>query len=191
MHQFKRLFLSLLFMFSAAAQAGYWLGVGSGVATVDISLGSESQDDVTLEMVLRAGVEINDYFSIEAQIGEGTGGFFEFDEFACEVIIQSYGGGENDCDGDPADLDGRKSRALYLRTSLPNDTWLTPYLLTGYSYNKLDFDGGNGSTSTSIEDFGYGFGVRVARWFQLEWLQQGDEDGIKINSTTLNLTIPF
>lgn len=191
MNQCRVILLSIFLMFSAAAHADSWIGVGSGMATVDVSLGNESQDDLTLEMVLRAGLDLNDIFSVEAQIGVGSGGFFELDEFACGAFMQSYGGDANDCDGSSADLDGRKSRALYLRTSLANDTWFTPYMLTGYSYNQLDFDGGNGSTSTSIEDFGYGFGVSVSRWFRFEWLHQGDKDGIKINSTSLNLTFPF
>lgn len=191
MNQYRVLLALVGVLFSAVLHAESWFGVGSGIATIDVSLGNENQDDVTVETVFRAGLELNEMFSVEAQIGVGSGGFFNLDEFACGLIMQSYGGDANDCDGGPAELDGRKSRAIYLRTALPNDTWFTPYVLAGYSHNQLDFDGGSGSTSTSIEDFGYGFGVSVSRWFRLEWLHQGDKNGIKINSTSLNLTIPF
>lgn len=176
---------------SAPVHAEYWIGVGSGMAAVDVTVGDESQDDLTLEATLRAGAQLNKHFSVEVQLGVGTGGFFELDELSCQAAMDQFGGDASDCDGGPADLDDRDRRALFVRAQLPNRSWFTPYVLAGYSYNKLTFDGGSGSTSTTVEDLGFGFGVSISSWFRVEWLQQSDKKDIKINSTSFNLTIPF
>ena len=130
----RRLFQAGIVMLLSASlpvQAEYWLGVGSGMATVDVTVGHESQDDLTLEATLRAGAQLSKHFSVEAQLGVGTGGFFELDEFSCQAAMQQFGGDAGDCDGGPADLDDRDRRAVFLRAQLPNKSWFTPYVLGG------------------------------------------------------------
>lgn len=172
--------LSCSLMAGGAYAAGPYIGLGYTQFQYD----NDKYDSDTLKndgVVLRAGMEFNDWIALEARGGMGL----------------------NDDDDNGLNYDLDNMYGGYLKLSLPLSDQVHPYIIGGYT--KIDGDmryrgqvGGNTVTvkdNRDLDDESYGGGIDVnltdTLGVNLEYMRYYDKGDEKISGITVGLRSAF